>query len=123
MQTIETIYTILQQLRLPMQSDEYTIHSQVMTLLTENVIETVHEYRLGSRCRIDIFCPESGVGIELKRGKPVRAALLKQLGRYAEQEAITGLICIAERSVELPKTIQGKPVRLLCLNRLWGIAL
>lgn len=120
---METIYTLLQQLRLPMQSDEYALHRQVLTLLECGGISCEHEYRLLPRCRIDIFCPESGTGIELKRGKPDRTTLLKQLGRYAESEQITGIILIAERSVDLPRTIHGKPLRLLCLNRLWGIAL
>jgi hypothetical protein len=52
-----------------------------------------------------------------------KARLLNQLRRYAACEQIESLILVTEKTVALPHTIGGKPVRLICLNRLWGIAL
>ena len=41
----------------------------------------------------------------------------------AIDEQIEALILVTEKTVALPRTIGGKPVKLVCLNRLWGIAL
>ena len=60
---------------------------------------------------------------QIKRGKPDRARLIAQLTRYAQCEQLTGLILVAEKSISLPRTTAGKPLQIICLNRLWGIAL
>lgn len=51
------------------------------------------------------------------------ARLLPQLARYCACEEVAGLILVSEGSVRLPPTLAGKPLRNLCLNQLWGIAL
>ena len=89
--------------------------------LTERGIACEHEVRLAPRCRIDVMC--GGVGIEIKRGKPEKSRLMAQLTRYAACGQVEALIVVCERSVDLPRTVCGKPVKALCLNRLWGIAL
>ena len=63
------------------------------------------------------------IGVEIKKGKPSAATLAAQLQRYAACDAVDGLIVITEKSVRLPGTILGKPVRLIPLSQLWGIAL
>lgn len=118
---MDEIYNALRGLRVPLQFDEYHLHESVMQELTRAGISYEHEVRLAPRCRIDLMC--GSVGIELKRGKPERGKLLEQLRRYTACERLSGLILIAERNVDLPAMIGGKPVRMLCLNRLWGIAL
>lgn len=111
----------LRTLRVPIQQGEYDLHRLVAQCLEQHGIPYAHEVKLGPRCRIDLMA--GGVGIECKRGKPVRASLLSQLGRYADCPQVEALIVVVERSVDLPRTIHGKPVQILCLNRLWGIAL
>ena len=64
-----------------------------------------------------------GVGIEIKRGRVERAKVMRQLTRYAACPQVTGLILLTEKSLSLPREIGGKPVKVICLNRLWGIAL
>ena len=118
---MDAVWEALQGLRVPIQQGEYDLHHLVAEALTAHGIASVHEAPLGPRCRIDLLC--GTVGIEIKRGKPNRTQLLRQLTRYAECEAVSCLIVVAERSVDLPRTLRGKPVRVLCLNRLWGIAL
>lgn len=115
------IVSALQCLRAPIQQGEYDLHRLVMDALAAQGIPVQHEVPLGPRCRIDLLC--GGVGIEIKRGKPARARLVEQLTRYARCQQITALVLVAERSVELPRQICGKPVQVICLNRLWGIAL
>ena len=118
---MERVYEALQRLRAPIQQGEYDLHRLVMAALEEAGIPYLHEYVLGPRCRIDLMC--GGVGVEVKRGRPERGRLIAQLSRYAASPEVRGLIVVAERSVSLPRVLCGKPVLLLCLNRLWGIAL
>ena len=118
---MEHIIDALSRLRAPLQQGEYDLHRLVMDTLDAAAIPYAHEVKLGPRCRIDLMC--GGVGIEIKRGLLDKARLLNQLRRYADCEAVEALILVTEKTVALPRTIGGKPVKLVCLNRLWGIAL
>ena len=118
---MEQIIDAISTLRAPLQQGEYDLHRLVMDALTAAGIPFAHEVKLGPRCRIDLMC--GGVGIEIKRGMLEKARLLNQLQRYAACETVEALILVTEKTVALPRTIGGMPVRLICLNRLWGIAL
>ena len=118
---MEQVYEALTALRAPLQQGEYDLHRLVMDALDIAGIPWAHEVQLGPRCRIDLMC--GGVGIEIKRGRVEKARLMNQLRRYAACERVESLILVTEKTVALPRTIGGKPVRLICLNRLWGIAL
>ena len=118
---MEYIIDAISTLRAPLQQGEYDLHRLVMDALDAASIPWEHEVKLAPRCRIDLMC--GGAGIEIKRGKIERARILTQLKRYAECEQVQGLILVTEKTVPVPHTICGKPVRLICLNRLWGIAL
>jgi len=118
---MEEILTALQSLRAPIQQGEYDLHRLVMDCLLQAGIDCRHEVALAPRCRIDLMCGRTG--IEIKRGRPDRARLLLQLERYARCGDVDALILICEGTVNVPRTVCGKPVRLVCLNRLWGIAL
>lgn len=117
----ERIITALRSLRVPVQQGEYDLHEQVRQVLEQQGITCIHEAPLAPRCRIDYLC--GSVGIEIKKGKPVRAALIRQLSRYAACPQITALVAVIERTADLPREIGGKPLYSVCLNRLWGIAL
>ena len=118
---MQHIIDAISALRAPLQQGEYDLHRLVMDALDAASIPWVHEVKLAPRCRIDLMC--GSVGIEIKRGKPQRGKLVEQLTRYARCDRVQGLILVAERSVDLPRSICGKPLRVVCLNRLWGIAL
>ena len=118
---MEQVIAALQTLRAPIQQGEYDLHRLVMDALDAGGVPWEHEVKLAPRCRIDLMC--GGVGIEIKRGKVERARILEQLRKYAECEQVEGLILVTEKTVPVPHAIYGKPVRLICLNRLWGIAL
>ena len=118
---MEKVYEALKALRAPLQQGEYDLHRLVMDALEVAAIPFAHEVRLAPRCRIDLMC--GGVGIEIKRGAVDKARILRQLERYAACPQVTALILVTEKTVPVPHTLCGKPVRLLCLNRLWGIAL
>ena len=118
---MEHIVDAISALRAPLQQGEYDLHRLVMDALDAAQIPWEHEVKLAPRCRIDLMC--GNVGIEIKRGKVERARILEQLRKYAACEQVQGLILVTEKTVPVPHAINGKPVRLICLNRLWGIAL
>ncbi|MBQ2953069.1 MAG: hypothetical protein IJE07_05885 [Clostridia bacterium] len=118
---MEHIFNALSALRAPLQQGEYDLHRLVMDALDAASIPWEHEVRLAPRCRIDLMC--GSVGVEIKRGAVDKARVLQQLSRYAACPQVTALILVTEKTIPLPHAIGGKPVRLLCLNRLWGIAL
>ena len=118
---MDTVYEALTALRAPLQQGEYDLHRLVMEALSAAGIPYAHEVNLAPRCRIDLMCGR--VGIEIKRGKPEPKRIRQQLARYAACEGVDGLILVAERTVAVPHAMNGKPVRVICLNRLWGIAL
>ena len=118
---MEAIVAALSAVRMPAQPEEYDIHAAVARALAEAGLEYVHEYRLGPRRRVD-FCV-GRVGIEVKKGRPASAQLREQLARYLETDALDAMIVVTQRMTALPDAICGKPVALVSLNRLWGVAL
>ena len=118
---MQQIIDAISTLRAPLQQGEYDLHRLVMDALASAGVPFAHEVKLGPRCRIDLLC--GGVGIEIKRGKIEIARVKEQLRKYAACPQVEGLILVTEKTVPLPHTMNGKPVRLICLNRLWGIAL
>lgn len=119
--TMAQVAAALMELRSPIAMYETDIHACVGQRLTAAGLPFTHEARLAPGCRIDFLV--GTVGVEIKKGKPSAATLAAQLQRYAACDAVGGLIVVTERSVRLPKTILGKPVRLITLSQLWGIAL
>jgi len=118
---LQTVLDALQELRSPFALYEMDIHTMVQKRLTEAGVPFVHEARIGPGCRIDYMA--GNVGIEIKKGKPDARALLRQLTRYASCEALDSIVVLSQRSVSLPQAVLGKPVRLIVLNQLWGVAL
>lgn len=118
---VTEIIDALSAVRMPAQPEEYDIHAQVAMALGAVGLEYAHEYKLGPRCRIDFRVGR--VGIEVKKGRPVTAALTRQLRRYLESEALDAVIVVTQRVTRLPAQIGGKPVYIVSLNRLWGVAL
>lgn len=118
---METVLAALRKLRAPFSQDEYDLHRLVARALEDAGIDFSHEVPLGKGRRIDFLCGE--IGIEVKRGRPAPGLLTKQLAGYLQSERLTALILVTERSASVPPLIGGKPVKVLSLNRLWGIAL
>ena len=118
---MDAVCSALLEVRAPLQQGEYDLHRLVMDTLSRQGVSFEHEVSLAPRCRIDLMC--GSVGIEIKRGQPDRQRIRAQLQRYAACARVEGLILVTEKTVDLPPTMAGKPLRLVCLNRLWGIAL
>lgn len=119
--TLSRILSALEGVRSPAQPGEYDLHVLISAALSGAGIPCAHEYKLAPRCRIDFFA--EGVGIEVKKGRPDRNALARQIERYLASSELGALVVVTQRAVFLPDEIGGKPVRLVSLNRLWGVAL
>lgn len=100
---------------------EQTIHDAVRDELRAAGFVFRREYTFSQGCRADIWV--DGIVIEVKKLRPVRAKLCDQLTRYARHERVRELVVVLEKSVALPRTIEGKPVHVISLNAQWGIAL
>jgi len=115
------IQAALSAVRMPARPEEYDIHARIAEALSAAGLSYIHEYRLGPRCRIDFRVGR--VGIEVKKGRPSRAALTAQLCRYLTFSELDAVVVVAQRVTRLPGLICGKPVVTVSLNRLWGVAL
>lgn len=118
---ISRLTRTLSGLRIPLIVNEYQLHEHIAAALSDGGFVIQHEAVLGPRCRIDFLV--DGVGIEVKRGKPQKAALMKQCTRYLASEKLEALILVLDTSVMLPGEINGKKLITFGLNKLWGIAL
>lgn len=115
------ILRALSTLRVPAAPEEYDIHALVAAALERAGIAARHEVRLCPGCRIDFLCGH--VGIEVKKNRPPRALLMKQIARYAASPDISALILVAPGDLRLPREVCGVPVECVALARLWGVAL
>ncbi len=121
MSEIETVTRALMSIRAPRTACEYDLHRLVAEAMAREGIPFGHEVPLAPRRRIDFLC--GGVGVEIKRGRPQRTPLLRQLAAYAACESVRSLVLIADHPPRLPDAVCGKPLQALSLQRLWGIAL
>ncbi len=111
----------LKRLRIPPVGQEYALHEMIAAVLKDGGFCLLHEAKIAPRCRIDFLV--DGVGIEVKRGKIDKRALRAQCERYLSCDAVEALIVVLDGAVTLPDTLCGKPLRVIGLNKLWGIAL
>ena len=118
---LEEVLQALMMMRAPFAPYEKDLHALVAERLTEAGLCFTHEAMIAPRCRIDFLV--GTVGIEIKKGKPDRSSLREQVTRYAASDRISALIVLSERNVSLPESLMGKPVRVIVLNSLWGVAL
>ena len=117
---IDRVLEAVRGLRCPYALDEYDLHKMTCEALALAGISAVHEAGIGKRCRIDILCGD--IGIELKRGKPTKSVLIKQLTRYAETGKLSHLVVISEQTVALPQEIKDVKIHAIGLYKLWGVS-
>lgn len=119
--TAEQVLLALSAIRAPQTQDEYDLHGLTAEALQRADIEFRHEAPLAPRCRIDFLCQD--IGIEIKRGKPERTPVEKQLRRYADTGKLSALVLLSEKTLpKLPGFVSGIPVYPVSLQKLWGIA-
>ncbi len=118
---LKQLTSALSTLRIPLTESEYQLHEWIAAALEGGGFAVQHEAVVAPRCRVDFLV--DGVGIEVKRGKPQRAPLIRQCSRYLASAEVEALILVLDASVTLPSTLVGKPLVTFGLNRLWGVAL
>lgn len=118
---VQNILSALSCIRMGAQPEEYEIHAAVEQALQTAGVEYIHECRLAPRCRIDFLC--GSVGIEVKKSRPAAAQLKAQIARYLESDMLSAVIVVLQKPCSLPASIHSKPVHIVALNRLWGVAL
>ena len=116
----DVVMKALRTIRAPLPRDEYDLHGLIAQALQNAEIDFIHEAGLASRCRIDFLCGD--IGIEVKRGRPDKKSVIRQLERYGATGKIRVLILVSEKSASIPGQIAGIPVHCLSLHKLWGIA-
>ena len=121
MTDVASILQALSSIRMPAQPEECEIHAEIARVLEAAGIPCIHEYKLMPGRRIDFIC--GSIGIEVKKSRPVSARLREQLRRYLDGTELTAMIVVLQKPCYLPELICGKPVYVLSLNRLWGVAL
>ena len=118
---LSAIRRAIEALRIPLTESEYQLHALIAAALRDGGFVVQHEAPIAPRCRVDFLV--DGVGVEVKRGKPDRRRLAEQCRRYLESDALEAIIIVVDTRVNLPNTLCGKPVIVIGLNKLWGIAL
>ncbi|MBQ3080558.1 MAG: hypothetical protein IJC48_11270 [Clostridia bacterium] len=119
--SISRILSALRVLLVPAAPGEYDLHALVACALTNAEIEFTHEARLAPGCRADFLSGD--IVIEIKKGKPQKSALLSQVKKYLACEGVSGIIVVSQKNVSLPRSIDGKIVASISLDKLWGVAL
>lgn len=119
--SLDDVLRALASIRAPRTTSEYDLHALVRRALFDARVDFRHEARVAPRRRIDFLC--GTVGVEVKRGRPFPAPLMRQLAAYAGSGEVTCLVLVAERPPRLADTVAGKPLRVVSLYKLWGIAL
>jgi hypothetical protein len=97
-------------------SNEENVHSAIAKLLSTASIPFEHEARLTSRERIDFLIGRVGVEVKIDGS---RAALERQLRRYAAHPGVDELVVVSSKTQlsGVPRSIDGKPVTTFVL---WG---
>ena len=118
---IALIENALRVLIVPATPGEYDLHALISCALEKAGLSYVHEAKISERCRADFMV--GNICVEVKKSKPDRNTLLKQVTRYLSSSDVHGLLVVSQKNVSLPNTIMNKPVRVLSLDKLWGVSL
>lgn len=121
MNEIKKIISALSTIRISAMPEECEIHEAISAALNAAGIAFEHEFRLNVGKRIDFVCGD--IGIEVKKSRPKSSKLQAQIQRYLEDTHLSAMIVVLQKPCYLPDRICGKPVYVLALNRLWGVAL
>ena len=120
---MEQVIDALRTLRVGTTIAEYDLQNKIAEAFNAKGIAYVREYSLGSGSRVDFLA--DGVAVEVKKGKPNRARLVRQIEKYAAYDEVTAVVIVVESSLFNPikETSIGKPCAVVGLQKLWGIAL
>ena len=120
-ENILLVENALRVLFVPAAPGEYDLHALISCALEKANLSYVHEAKINKGCRADFMVGK--ICVEVKKSKPVKSTLLKQVTRYLSSEEVHGMLVVTQKNVSLPDVIMNKPVRVLPLDKLWGVSL
>jgi len=96
--------------------DEIELQDGIAEVLTKAGIPFEREVILSPKDRIDFMVAPAGTGVEIKIKGSV-TEITRQIHRYAQLPAITGLVLVTTRMrhINLPMEMAGKPVRVVVI--------
>ncbi|MBD3183365.1 hypothetical protein GF312_13795 [Candidatus Poribacteria bacterium] len=120
-ESIRTICEALSHIRIKRTMEEIQIQDEIESQFRGSGIPYQREIKVAPRFRLDFLVED--IAVEVKKRRPARGKLISQIERYASLAIIKGVIIVLEKNTNIPKTICDKPVKIVSLNRLWGVAL
>ncbi|PTM61875.1 hypothetical protein [Phreatobacter oligotrophus] len=96
---------------------EKATQSAIADVFERKGVPFLREHRLSARDIPDFFA-FGEVAVEVKVGG-AKAAIGRQLARYAEHADVKALVLITNVAVDLPATIGGKPLTVFSLGAAW----
>lgn len=121
MEDIKHILFALSTVQISTRMDEESIHRKIMDVFDKHIIKYEHEYKLVPHKRFDFWL--DGIILEVKKKKPSKITLLNQLNRYTKPDEVKAVIVVLEKSMDLPKHLNNKPIFVVSLNANWGVAI
>lgn len=118
MASFDEIRNLIYSLRPSFPISEGEIHTLLSECLDKNKISYIHEAKLGEKSRIDFLIGD--IGIEIKKSRPNKTSLLKQLTKYSLSDKISCLILLCEQSIHLQDSINSKPLLSISLRKIMG---
>lgn len=101
--------------RCPLTEEKLT-QAALETVFLEAGLDVKREYRLSKSDIPDFYI--GGIVVEVKI-KGARAAIGRQIQRYAAHKSVTGILLATSVSMLLPSRINNKPARTASLGRAW----
>ncbi len=95
---------------------EKDVQSEIEKVLNQAVGEYQREVELDNNNTIDFMVGSIGIEVKIKGAK---AAIYKQLQRYAQFDEITALIFVSSRTMGIPETINDKPIYVVNMSKAW----
>ncbi|MDQ7981885.1 hypothetical protein QYH69_32195 [Paraburkholderia sp. SARCC-3016] len=109
------IKDIIERHRLPL-NDEKVTQAAIANALGLAGMKFEREVRLSDEDIVDFMIGRVAVEVKIKGAK---AAIYRQLERYAEHERVASILLVTSRSMHLPALINGKPTLVASLSRGW----
>lgn len=96
-------------------SSESELQEQIAGVLDASGVPNERELALGPKDRLD-FLVTGDIAVEVKIASS-RSEVLRQLHRYAQSERIAGIVLVTNRArhIQMPDSLNGKPVRVASL--------
>lgn len=97
-------------------NDEKLTQAALANVFAFAGIEFEREVRLSDADIVDFMV--GGIAVEVKI-KGAKAAIYRQLERYAQHDCVASILLVSSRSMHLPALINGKPALVASLSRGW----